>query len=514
MLTPEVQAEILVLHFTEKKSIRSISIRLGINRTSVKRVIERRSVQLQSFVGFRTSIVDPFKDEVKRMLEKDPDCPATAILNRLRDLGYFGGIGVLKRHVRKSREVPHRAREGFLRLEFEPGECAQVDWGEFGDMFGNGIKIHCFAMVLCHSRLLYIEFTRSEKFEDFIRCHENAFKYFGGVPRQCWYDNLGSAVTERLGSLVKFNARFMAYMGHHSIRPHACNVARGNEKGRVEDAIKYIRMNFHAGREFKDFEDLIIQSIIWRNQVANQREHRSTRRIVRLYFESEEKKHLLPMNPSIYETDEIFSRVVGPDFHLIYETNRYSVPWTLVGMTITVRVNPDHFKIFYHDRIITSHPRSYKKNQVLTTESHRSGLLERKPGAGRDTWQVGAVKNIGPKMSEYIDLLRAGHRSLRTELKKILALATIYGEAAVHRACESLLADNIIGVEALEMVLKREHHPSESDLNLAPINFVNEKLNRVVPVVDLRQYDPLLFEHKNKSGSEKSEDDNGTEQSK
>src|ERR1019366_4278451 len=122
-----------------------------------------------------------------------------------------------------------------------------------------------------------------------------------------------------------FNARFMAYTGHHNIRPHACNVARGNEKGRVEDAIKYIRMNFISGRSFKDFDDLTMQSIIWRNNVANKREHRATRRVVRLFFESEERKHLLEMNPNIYEADEIFSRVVGPDFHLIYETNRYSV---------------------------------------------------------------------------------------------------------------------------------------------------------------------------------------------
>src|SRR5262249_32246755 len=153
-----------------------------------------------------------------------------------------------------------------------------------------GVKIHCFAMVLCFSRYMYIEFTRSEKFEDFIRCHENAFRYFGGVPLECWYDNLTSAVTDRMGQLIRFNSRFMAYVGHHHIRPHACNVAGGNEKGRVEDLIKYIRMNFWPGRTFSDFDDLCKQSIVWRNNIANQREHRSTRRIVRLHFESEEKK--------------------------------------------------------------------------------------------------------------------------------------------------------------------------------------------------------------------------------
>ena len=421
-------------------------------------------------------------------------------------------MSILYDHLRCTRAERIRPREGFLRLEFEPGECAQVDWGEFGDMFGNGIKIHVFAMVLCHSRLLYIEFTRSEKFEDFIRCHENAFKYFGGVPRECWYDNLGSAVTERLGSLVKFNARFMAYMGHHNIRPHACNVASGNEKGRVEDAIKYIRMNFYAGREFRDFIDLKTQSILWRDNIANKREHRSLKRVVRLVFESIEKSKLLTMNPGAYETDEIFSRVITPDFHFIYETNRYSVPWTLVGIAVTVRVNPNELKIYYHERIVCSHARSFLKNKVFTIESHQTGLLERKPGGTRDAWQVTSVKALGPAMKDYIDLLKAGHRSVRSELKKILALSTIYGAESVNAASEALLASSIIGVDALEMALKTAHHPKgEHAFNPAPINFINEKLNRIVPAVDLRRYDALLFEHENESASKTNEEkDDGT----
>jgi len=500
LLTPEVQAEILALHYAQKRSIRSIAIKFATTRDSVRRVIHRRAVHLAPKIGLRGSIIDPYKEEIKRLLIIDPRCPGTAILNRLRDQGYTGGMTILHEYLRLTRAERHRAREGFLRLTFEPGECAQVDWGEFGDMFGGGIKIHCFAMVLCHSRLLYIEFTRSEKFEDFIRCHENAFKYFGGVPRECWYDNLKTAVTERLGSLVKFNARFMAYMGHHNIRPHACNVASGNEKGRVEDAIKYIRMNFFAGREFSGFEDLKTQSILWRDNVANKREHRSMRRVVRLVFESIEKPKLLALNPSHFETDEVFARVITPDFHFIYEANRYSVPWTLVGIAVTIRVNPNELKIYYHERMVCAHTRSYLKNQVITVEAHRTGLLERKPGGTRDAWQVSSVKALGPVMKDYIDLLRAGHRSVRTELKKILALATIYGGESVNLACQGLLQNSIIGVEALEMALKSQHHPKgEQILNPAPINFINEKLNRTVPVVDLRRYDALLFEHENES---------------
>jgi hypothetical protein len=150
--------------------------------------------------------------------------------------------------------------------------------------------------------------------------------------------------------------------------------------------------------------------------------------------------------------------------------------------------------------MVCSHARSFLKNKVFTTESHQAGLLERKPGGTRDAWQVSSVKALGPVMKDYIDLLKAGHRSVRSELKKILALSTIYGADSVHTACEALLASSIIGVDALEMALKCAHHPKGDHVfNPAPINFINEKLNRIVPAVDLRRYDALLFEHENES---------------
>ncbi len=506
MIPSEIQAEILTRFFSEKQSARQIARDLGLNRRSILKVVRRRSIREERVVTVRKSILDPFKDEIRIMLTRDARCPAPAILNRLRELGYPGGISILTEYLRKVRSRPVRRREAFLRLEFAPGEAAQVDWGEFGDVFGDGVKIHCFGIVLCYSRYLYVEFTRSEKFEDFIRCHERAFRFFGGVPKQCWYDNLTSAVTERAGSLIRFNARFLAYMGHHGIRPHACNVARGNEKGRVEGLVKYIRKNFWAGRSFANFADLTTQAIDWQNQIANQREHRATRRIVRLMFQNEEHKVLMRINPNAYDTDETLTRVVPPDFHVIYETNRYSVPWTLIGMAVTLKVSNEQISVYYHEKIVTGHPRSYQKAQVFTKENHRQGVLAHKPGAARIDWQFSAVKNIGPKMADYVNLLRSGHRSLKSELSKILALSTVYGDRLVHEACWDLLERGVIGVEALELTLKRLHHPQTTALQPEPLEFSNQNLNRNVPVVDLRHYDALLFEREIGSASHSSED--------
>jgi transposase len=495
LCTPEIQSQILSMHYGRKIGIRSIARELGLDRKTVRSIVQRRRVNIDRVGGGRGSILDPFKSLIEEILKTDPRIPVPTILSRIRQEGYLGGESILRDLVSKTRSVPSRAREPFLRIDFAPGECAQVDWGEFGDPFNDGVKIHCFLMVLCYSRLMYIEFTRSEKFEEFIRCHENAFKYFGGlVPQECWYDNLTSAVTDRMGSLVRFNARFLAYMGHHGIRPHACNPAKGNEKGRVESGVKFIRSSFWPARKFENFADLGLQSRTWLDGFANRREHHSTRKVPILHFQAEEREKMRLMNPHRYDTDEIFSRVVPPTFHIIYDTNKYSVPCTLVGLTVTVRSNDSEIRIFYNERFVASHARSFKKYQSFTTPEHQAKLLERKPGANsRISWQLAAIKNIGPRMSEYIELLKSGSRSLRSEVQKILGLSTIYGDAAVHEAVCELLDTATIGVNNLELLLKVRHDP-ESQLNPAPLNFQNSRLNRMHHTVDLRRYDAFLFE--------------------
>ena len=512
MIASEVQSLILNLYYSDKRSMESIARELGLNRKTVTRIVRRREVLLVPRHRERKTQLDPFKEMLRAQLKKDPKVTGSALLNQLRSLGYTGGVTVLRDFLMRERGQMARPREAFLRLEFGPGEVAQVDWGEFGDVFGDGVKIHCFAMVMAFSRMIYVEFTRSEKFEEFIRCHENAFRFFGGAPRECWYDNLTSAVSDRMGSLIRFNARFMAYLAHHSVRPHACNVARGNEKGRVEDLIKYIRMNFWSGRMFTDFDDLTKQLFAWRNQTANVREHRVTRRVVRLFFESDEKPKLLQLNPVPYDTDEIFTRHVTSDFHLQYESNRYSVPWTLVGMPVTVRVNPNEIKVYYHEKFICSHQRSYLKNKVFTNESHREGLLARKPGASRETWQLSYVKELGPKMAEYVELIRQGPRSLKYELARLIGLVTVYGSDTVLEACRECLSSGVVGVDSLELFLKRSHHPSKANLKPQPMTFNTEKLNRVHREVDLRKYDALYFEGENQTSASK-DVENGDAQS-
>ena len=396
MLEADLQAKILSLYWNERVSIRKIAEIIGVDRKTIRRVIERKQVILEKRKTERPRLLDPYRDQIKAMLTKDPRMAAATILHRLRDEGFMGGMTVVKDYVREIKMRSPKVREAFLRLEFAPGECAQVDWGEFGNVFHDGIKIHCFVMVMSYSRMMYIEFTRSERFEDFIRCHENAFSFFGGVPKECWYDNLATAVTDRYGGVVKFNPRFFSYMGHHVIAPHACNPARGNEKGRVESGIKFIRSHFWSGRSFKNFDDLCMQAILWRDKYLNLREHRVTRRIVKNLFEAEERKALRPANELKFETDEVITKVISSDYHFVFETNRYSVPWTLVGMAVTIRINDKSIKVYYHEKYVAGHERSYLKAKVFTNPKHQEGLLAKKPGAiAHDESRAQALRGLG-----------------------------------------------------------------------------------------------------------------------
>jgi transposase len=229
MLSAAIQAEILRLHYAERWGYSQIARHLGIHRESVRKVARRRSVALTPAPPApRTTVLTPFRARIQALLTEDPARSAVTICQVLRHEGYRGGISALRGAVRRLR--PSAAPAAMATLTFGRGEAAQVDWGEFGDVFGIGRQVHAFVLVLCYSRLLTVLFTFSQTLEAFLRCHEQAFAFVGGCPKEIWYDNLATAVAERRGKLVRFHPRFLAYAGHHRFRPVACNVGKGNEK--------------------------------------------------------------------------------------------------------------------------------------------------------------------------------------------------------------------------------------------------------------------------------------------
>ncbi len=496
MIDPSKQAEVLHLFFVEKLKQREIAARLGLSRETVGAIISRRSVQVDRCEHTqRVSMLTPYYPAIDALLRKEPARSAVNILQHLRSVGYAGGITILKEYLTACRPSSHPA--AYLSLEFLPGQAAQVDWGEFGDVFGCGRKAYCFVMVMCWSRMLYLEFVLSANFESFIRCHERAFAFFGGVPREVWYDNLATAVAERRGRLVRFNPRFHVYTGHHRFNPIACNPASGNEKGRVEDGVRYIRHNFWPGRNFTDLGDLNAQALDWRDQFANRRTHATTRKIPVLVFE-EEKKNLMPRQGP-FDTDELRSPKVSHQFRVDFDGNEYSVPWRMVGKIVTVRADVESVRIFYGLKRIAGHPRCWRRGETISRKEHEDGLREQKPGAQHSA-DLQEIRNLGTHAARYVELIPAQTTSIRSELARLMVLITVYGAEAVENIIGKALALGIVGAAHLERMLVRD--ASAADKKPEPIVLADPRLKVTTAVPDLKSYDAILMQSESESDKE------------
>jgi transposase len=174
----------------------------------------------------RASKLDPFKPQIRHMLETYP-YSAQQILQRLRQQGFDGGYSIVKDYVRTVRPRRHSA---FLKLAFAPAECAQVDWGSFGSVKVGQTRrrLSFFVMVLCYSRMMYVEFTVSQTMEHFLACHQHAFAAFGGVTKNVMVDNLKSAVLRRtVGQAPVFNPKYLAFANHMGFTITPCGGRQG-----------------------------------------------------------------------------------------------------------------------------------------------------------------------------------------------------------------------------------------------------------------------------------------------
>jgi transposase len=500
MLGPRLQTEILRLHFSEHLSRNAIARQLGVNRKTVAAVIERRQVRLAvEERAARPSILEPHHARIRKLLDDAPERSCVNILQRLREAGYTGGISILRDYVRGLRPEPHK--EAFFDLEFAKGEAAQVDWGEFGDVFGIGTKVHAFVMVLCWSRLLYLEFTLRETLPTLLRCYERALRFFAGRCREYWHDNMPTVVAERLGRLRRFTTGFLAYVGFHGLKPVLCAVGAGHEKGRVEDGVRLVRHQFWPGRRFVDIDDINRQARGWRDQFANRREHHVTGKVPALLFE-QERPALQPLRPEPYDTDDLVSCEVSRFFRVRFEGNEYSVPWTMVGKTVTVRGDDKLVRVYYGHKKIATHERCYLKGRKIQSPTHADGLKDIKPGAARH-WKLEAIRSFGPHACHYLELIGAGTRSLRHEADELLFLATVYGNTRLEQTIGELLERGCVGAGHLEQLLRASDAVREAP---PPLQLPDQRLHFVPPGPCLADYDALLLDARREQQDDQEEE--------
>jgi transposase len=425
-------AEVLRLAYVEGLGIRTIARRLSMARKTVRKLLGRAPKQLAPPTP-RSSILDPHLPTIRRMLEETPELTAPAVLERLRALGYTGGVSILRDRMREIR--PRLQREAFLTLDFRPGEAVQVDWADFGYAIpGCPRRVSAFVMALCYSRYLYIEFTLSQAMGSFLRCMERGLAFFGGVTLADIFDNMKTVLSPRPGATV-FNPRFLEYARARGFAVQACNVRRGNEKGRVERPIGFIRDRFWLGRRFADLLDPNVQGTRWRDDFANNRVHEVTGKVPALVFEHEEKRLLRAIPPVPFDTDELLSTGVTKTYRVTFDRNRYSVPSRLVGQSVLVRANDDTVSIFLGPKQVARHARSWGIGEDVKHDSHDDGVLAQKPRAAAGQLPPGLAA-LGEMGTRYLKVFAAGNRSIQREVKRLVFLTELFGEghtaAAMH----------------------------------------------------------------------------------
>jgi transposase len=296
MLTVEDWAEIRRLRRVEKLSERAIARRLGIHRDTVKRALAGDEPPGYQREG-RVSVLEDYKAKIQALLGQDHELSGCASGDHRGD-GYAGQVSILRDYLRQVRPE-YKPRAVYLRMSYEPGGMGRWTGGDAKPVLWQGqwCKVYALVMVLCYSRLLYVEFSLSSQLADFLRCHQNGLRFFGGSPKAWVYDNLTSVVKQRRGQEVSFNETFAQFAGYYLFRPHPCWPAAPNQKGAVERPIDYIKGNFWAGRYFADFTDLTEQGC-WLQETANARLHRTTQQVPQQLFERE-RPHLiaLPVEP-------------------------------------------------------------------------------------------------------------------------------------------------------------------------------------------------------------------------
>lgn len=492
MISPEIRAQIRRYFYAEHWKVGTIASELGVHADTV-----RNAIEAERFGGaqpLRPSIIDPWLGFIRQTLDQHPRLRATRLFQMIRDRGYSGSIVQLRRAVASLRP---NFREPFLRLQMFPGEQAQADWAHFGYvMMGRARRaLSCFVMTLSYSRGLYLEFFFDQTTENFLRGHVHAFQAWNGQPRVILYDNLKAAVLERRGNQIQFNPRLLELSAHYHFAPRPCQVRAGNEKGRVERAIRYVRDSFWAGRTFTTLAECNRQALTWRDEVAHQRRWPGDDgRTVQQVFE-EEQPRLLPPPLHPFSTDRIETVSSRKTIYVRFDLNDYSIPPEAVSRPLTLVASDTIVRILDGAVEIARHRRSWDRRQIVLDPAHQEAVLKIKRKAFHST-PAGRLEQAVRESRTLIDLAFAQGESAGAQTAQLLRLLDEHGATALRRAILEALERNTPRASSVAFLLRRRsrsnvmavdlsHHPAAQSVDVRPH--------------DLETYDELTRKHSNGS---------------
>ena len=344
-----------------------------IDPRTAKKYAESDTKPVYTLTSPKPSKLDPYRHLIDMWLEEAP-YSAVRIHEKLIEQGCDCKYTIVRQYVAaRKADLNEKAT---VRFETMPGLQGQVDWGFFENykVLENGAckKLYCFLMILGYSRMRYIEFVTDMSTTTLIKCHINAFRYFGGYPEEILYDNMKQVVVKRMmkQSESELNKLFEDFAGFYGYKPILCRPYRGQTKGKVERTVRYVRENFMVGVKYHSLGDLNSQAHAWCNKI-NARVHGTTneRPVDRLPDEN-----LLPLKRE-YIIDKINLRRVEKDCLISYAGNKYSVPAEYVGRDVTVIVLDHMLAAYFEGKQIALHKLSYSKNTLNVNKEHYKSMI-------------------------------------------------------------------------------------------------------------------------------------------
>jgi transposase len=490
MIDKALEAKILRYHFVEQWGVNTIARQLGIHHSTVDRVLSQAGLP-KAERARRPSIVDPYHPLIIETLAQYPTLSAARLLGMAQARGYTGGASQFRAHVAQLR--PRRPAEAYLRLKTLPGEQGQIDWGHFGHVpIGRARRpLMAFVMVLSFSRQLFLRFYLNQRMDNFLRGHVAAFSAFQGVPRVVLYDNLRSAVLERRGEAIRFHPTLLELSAHYRFEPRPVAPARGNEKGRVERAIRYIREAFFAGRTWSDLDDLNAQADAWCAGPSAQRPcPEDTTRTVATVF-AEERAHLVGLPDNPYPVDEQVEVSVGKTPYVRFDLNDYSVPHTQVRRTLQVTASLTQVRILDGQTVIAIHPRSFDKGKQVEDPAHVADLVAAKRAA-RAHRGLDRLAQAVPASQALLRLAAERGTPLARVTAQLVTLLDTYGAAELTHAVDEALAADVPHPNAVRQVLERRREQRDQPPPLTLTLPDNDKARDiVVRPASLAAYDQL-----------------------
>lgn len=378
MVGKERWEEIRRMFCEEHLAIAEIARRLQVDRKTVRRCIRQREWQPYQRAPRNDTLLVEHADFLRERAAQVQYSAQILFQELRRHRGYRGSYETVKRFVAPLRELQLAAEATQMRFETAPGQQSQIDWGQAMVAFHSGRRpVHFFVLTLGFSRRSFYEACADERLGQFLDAHEHAFEHFGGHTREHLYDRARTVCAPSGEGRTVWNPHFRSFAEYWGFEPRLCRPYRAQTKGKVESGVKYVKHNFLPGRLFIDIVDLTEQLTDWSATIADVRVHGTTheRPIDRF---STERPHLMPTTaqPSFAHAGKR-SRIVASDYLISFETNRYSVPFHLIGQTVEVQARAGQLTIFHRGRPVAEHPQLSGQHQLRILPEHGPGAISR-----------------------------------------------------------------------------------------------------------------------------------------